>query len=321
MLVFSKLLALLQAFILMICPCLNYSVKNPDEIRLNAAVISDTHIDTRLPCGKALLKKAFTDMNACKSPVDAVIVTGDLTNYGDEASIIDYFDILSETSNAKTKITAMGNHDIGHVRDLGLTNQQARDSFLKHQNEYMGTSFEKNYYSYNVNGYSFIVLCDDSESHWDEFEMFDEQINWLDNELAIATKDGKPAFVICHEPVEGVNGQPTIWDDGAINPESSTKIKAVMEKYRNVFFISGHMHAGINGELTEELLGFKCVETLNGVTYVSLPTYLLVNRFGIPWNGMGFQMEVYDEKVVFRARSFVSSRWYSAYEFEVPTVK
>ncbi len=317
---FTKILAMIQTLIIMLCPCLNYSVRSEEDIKLNAAIISDVHIDTRLPCGKALLKKAFKDMNGCKTPIDAAIVTGDLTNYGDKESIVDYFKIFSDTSNAVAKISAMGNHDIGHVRDLGLTNQEARDWFLEKQNEYMGTSFEKNYYSYDVNGYRFIVLCDESEDNWDTFEMYDEQIAWLDSQLADATKDGLPAFVICHEPVEGVNGQPIVWDDGAMDSDSSTKIKAVMEKYSNVFFISGHMHAGINGELTEKVLGFKCVETLNDVTYVTLPTYLLVNRFGIPWNGMGFQMEVYGEKVLFRARSFISSRWYSAYEFEVPIV-
>ena len=317
---FTKLLAALQAFIILICPCLNYSVKNPDEIKLNAAIISDVHIDNRLPLGKALLKKAFTDMNGCKTPVDAAIVAGDLTNFGDVASLVDYLTIFADTSNAAAKITAMGNHDIGHVRDLGFTNQQARDWFLKYHNRIMGTSFEKNYYSYDVNGYRFMVLCDESESRWDTFEIFDEQVAWLDGELAEATKDGLPAFVICHEPVEGVNGQPTIWKNGAMDSESSTKIKAVLEKYKNVFYISGHLHAGINGELTEKTLGFKCVETINGVTYVTLPTYLLVNRFGLPWNGTGFQMEVYGDRVLFRARSFLYSKWYSAYEFSIPTV-
>ena len=80
------------------------------------------------------------------------------------------------------------------------------------------------------------------------------------------------------------------------------------------------MHEGINGKLTESVLGFSCVETLNGVTYVSLPTYLLVNRYGIPWNGLGFQMEVYEDEVIFRARSYMTSKWYLAYEFEVPIV-
>lgn len=319
MLFCAKIISFFQAFIFFIFPCLNYSVKS-DDIKLNAAIISDVHIDTRLPLGKYLLKRAFVDMNGCTTPTDAVIVTGDLTNYGDEASIIDFFEILTENCEAKTKVIAMGNHDIGHVRDLGYTNQEARDWFLKHHNNYLGTDFDKNYYSYTINGYKFIVLCDDSESHWDEFEMYDEQIEWLDEEIAEGTKDGLPVFVICHEPLEGINGQPIVWEDGAVNPESSAKIKAVLEKYKNVFYICGHMHEGINGKLTESVLGFSCVETLNGVTYVSLPTYLLVNRYGIPWNGLGFQMEVYEDEVIFRARSYMTSKWYLAYEFEVPIV-
>lgn len=318
--VIQQIISFFQAIILFLCPCLNYSVKS-DDIKLNVAIISDTHIDDRLPCGKLMFKRAFKDMNNCSTPVDVAIVAGDLTNYGDEASIIDHFQIFSENCNAATKISAMGNHDIGHVRDLGLTNQQARDTFLKYQNEYMGTDFDKNYYSYDVNGYKFIVLCDESESHWDTFEMFDEQIAWLDSELAEATANGLPAFVICHEPLEGVNGQPIVWDDGVLDSESSAKIKAVLEKYQNAFYISGHMHEGINGELTEKLLGFSCVETLNGVTYVTLPTYLLINRYGLPLNGLGFQMEVYEDEVVFRARRYLTSMWYSAYEFEVPIVK
>lgn len=70
-------------------PCLDYSPES-DDIRLNAAIISDTHIDTRLPCGKYLLERAFLDMNGCSVPTDAVIVTGDLTNYGDDASVEDF---------------------------------------------------------------------------------------------------------------------------------------------------------------------------------------------------------------------------------------
>lgn len=317
--IFTRFIAFLNSIILFIAPCLNYSPK-ADDIKLNAAIISDTHIDTRLPCGKLLLKRAFKDMNGSAAATDAVIVTGDLTNYGDNASVKDFFEILTETTNAKTAIVAMGNHEIGHTSDLGLTNAQARADFLENYNNYLGTSFEKNYYSYVINGYKFIVLCDDSEDNWDCFEIHDEQLAFLDRELADGSASGLPVFVICHEPVEGVNGQPIVYKDGAIDSQDSAQIKAILEKYSNVFFISGHLHEGINGELTEKTLGFKCVETLNGVTYVNLPTYLLINRYGIPWNGLGMQMEVYENSVIFRTRNYMTSKWYSAYEFEVPLV-
>ncbi len=319
---FSSLLSLFLSFITAFLPGMPYEPLKPDDIKLNIALVSDTHIDSRLPCGKAYLWKAFKDIDSSKVENDALVVCGDLTNYGEEQGIIDFFEILTETSTVKNKIIAMGNHDIGHVEDLGFTNQEARDWFLKHHNSYLGTQHEKNYYSYDVNGYKFIVLCDDSVDNWDEFEIHDEQVAFLDSELAKASESGLPSFVICHEPTVGQNGQETVHDGGSMQPESSEKIVAVMEKYKNVFYISGHMHEGINGDYTEENLGFRNVETVNGVTYISLPSYLLFNRYGYMGNGKGLQMEVYEDEVIFRARDYSLSKWYgyNTYVYTVPLV-
>ncbi len=293
-----------------IFPSSAYAPVRPEEIKLNVALISDTHIDSRLPCGKAYLKQAFKDMESADVKNDALVVCGDLSNYGDEETIIDFFEILTKTSTVENKIIAMGNHDIGHVSDLGLTNQQARDTFLKHHNDFLGTQHEKNYYSYEVKGYKFIVLCDESIDNWDEFEISKEQTDFLDAELAEAAQTELPVFVVCHEPTVGQNGQEIVHDGGSMQPESSEEIVKVMEKYDNVFYLSGHMHEGINGEYTEENLSFRNIETVNGVTYVSLPSYLLFNRYGYMGNGMGMQMEVYENEVIFRARNYSISTWY-----------
>ncbi len=290
-----------------------------DDIKLNVAIISDTHITSYLPLGQIYLYNAFKGMEKCEVPNDAVIVCGDLTNYGEEQGIVNFFEILTKTSTVENKIIAMGNHDIGHTSDLGMTNQEARDQFLKYHNEYLGTQHEKNYYSYDVKGYKFIVLCDESEDNWDEFEIYEEQTAFLDNELAEASKSGLPVFVVCHEPTVCQNGQETVHDGGAMESESSDRITAVMEKYDNVFYISGHMHEGINGDFTEKTQNFRNIETVNGVTYISLPSYLLFNRYGYMGNGMGMQMEVYEDEIVFRARNFSTSQWfgYEMYDYSV----
>ncbi len=321
MTIFANLMAFITSIIMFIFPALDYSPKAPEDIKLNVALISDVHIDSRLPCGKILLGNAFVDVNSNSAETDVLVVAGDLTNYGEEQGIIDFFEILTEKSEAGLNVVAMGNHDIGHVEDLGFTNQEARDWFLKHHNEYLGTDFDKNYYSYVKDGYKFIVLCDESEDNWDEFEIYEQQVAFLDKELADGAKEGLPVFVICHEPLVGQNGQEIVHDGGCMDPESSAMIKPVLEKYKNVFFISGHMHEGINGDLTEKVMGFRNIETENGVTYVSLPSYLLLNRYGYPWNGLGMQMEVYEDSVLFRARSYMCSYWYSGYEYEVELVK
>ncbi len=293
-----------------------------DDIKLNVALISDTHITGYLPAGQAYLFNAFRDIDNSYVQNDALVVSGDITNFGDKTSVENFFKILTLGSSVETKIIAMGNHDIGRIADKNMTNQEAREQFLKYHNEYLGTQYDKNYYSYDVKGYKFIVLCDESEDNMDMFEIYDEQAAFLDGELAEAAERGLPSFVICHEPVVGQNGQAIADLGGCLLPESSDLIISVMEKYDNVFYISGHMHEGINGDYTQEKLGFRNIETVDGVTYISLPSYLLPNLYGYMGNGMGMQMEVYENEIIFRARNYSTSEWfgYEAYQYSVPLV-
>ncbi|MBR3835540.1 MAG: metallophosphoesterase [Clostridia bacterium] len=310
----TQVIAFIMALIYTLLPFVNYGPKN-DDILLNVSIISDTHLDARFPGGKLNLERGLRDMNRFDN--DAVVVVGDLTNYGDEASVKYFYDIMQGTCKAEDWVVATGNHEIGHPEEF--TNEEARQNFIKYHNEYTGQGIENAYYSIDVDGYTFVVLCDQSEDNWDSCDIYDDQLEFLDKELARATAEGKPAFVVCHVPVEGVNGQDVIYEDGGLD-EYSDAVRTILEKYENIFFISGHVHTGINGYISEELFGISCVEEQNGVTYVNLPTYGIVNRYGIPWNGMGFQMEVYENEVVFRARKFNTSRWYGFYEFEIPLV-
>lgn len=290
-----------------------------DNCRLNAAVISDTHIDHNWPIGEWILRNGFNDLNRSVDTVDALVITGDLTNYGDKESIESLFDILHDRLPASSWVLAMGNHDVGHVEDT--THEGARQRFVDLYNEYnpSGINIEKAYYKIDVNGYRFVMLVDEGDDSWDFAEISEEQYQFLDDSLAEAADRGLPMFVVSHIPVEGVNGQDKIWEDGGLR-EYSAGVQAILEKYENVFFLSGHVHTGINGALTEKVMGFSCVETVNGVHYINLPTYMIVNRYGIPWGGMGFQMEVYDDEVLFRARNYGSSKWYPAYDRSVALV-
>ena len=65
----------------------------------------------------------------------------------------------------------------------------------------------------------------------------------------------------------------------------------------------------------------SCVETVNGVTYISLPTYGLVNSFGDPVFGTGMQLEVYDDQVVIRPRNFITNAWYTNSVYTIDLVK
>ena len=315
MVLVREVVSLVTALVFIVCPCLNYSPKE-SNILLNISVISDTHLDYRLPLGQLLLVKALEDMADSSVPPDAVVVSGDLTNYGDGESVKAFYDIFKKHCDAGQWVVASGNHDIGHVEDV--THEQARQRLIQYNNRYIGSDMKHIYYSMKVKGYTFIVMGDQSDDSWDYPDINADQLSFLDRELAKAALEGKPAFVICHWPLEGVNGQNVIWEDGSMGTENSAHVRAILEKYKNVIYISGHMHAGINGDITKALLGFSCVENRNGVNYINLPTYLLVNRYGIPWGGLGFQMEVYGKKMIIRARNYAASKWYSCYEYTVP---
>ena len=297
---------------------IQFTEKN-DGCLMNAAILSDIHIDVEWAIGEWVWETGLKDLGRSVDPVDALIVPGDLTNYGDSASMRSFFDIIDNNNYAENWVIAMGNHDVGHVEDI--TQEEARQYFIKTFNELnpQGDVIEKAYYKTDIDGYRFVVLCDDGDDTWDCPDMTPEQIQFLDDSLAEAADRGLPMFVICHVPVEGVNGQDVIYPDGGLD-DNSEAVQTILEKYENVFFISGHVHTGINGPLVEEAFGFSCVETINGVNYINLPTYMIVNRYGVPWGGMGFQMEVYEDEVLFRARNYFTSKWYPVYDHSVSLV-
>ena len=270
----TQIISFIMALVMTLVPFISYGPKSDDAL-LNVSIISDTHLDDRYPLGKLNLATGLKDMNRMDN--DAVVVVGDLTNYGDEASVECFYEVMEKYSNvpASNWVVAVGNHEIGHPEEF--TNEEARQNFIKYHNEYTGQEIENAYYSVDVNGYTFIMLCDQSEDNWDSCDIYDDQVAFLDAELARATAEGKPAFVVCHVPVEGANGQDIIYEDGGLD-EYSDVVKSTLEKYENVFFISGHVHTGINGYISEKYFGVSCVETENGVTYVNLPTYGIVNR-------------------------------------------
>ena len=316
--IFSNFLAFLMATLLTAFPYKGIELPvigtAKDDCRMVAELFSDTHIEAKEFARQAFMKAGLKNLSRAKTSVDAVVVAGDLTNYADEPSLSKYYEILEKYSPVKA-VSAAGNHDIGHAGDRDVTDisrEEAKANFIRYNNEYLGINAQDNYYSYEVNGYKFIVLGDEclDGGHWDAMDIGPEQMAFLDRELAEGTADGRPVFVVCHWPVDGINGEATIWPGSGIELDRND-VKSVMEQYQNVFYISGHMHAGIKSTAVDEYFDLATVETVNGVTYVNLPTYGLVNMFGDPVSGTGVQLEVYDDAVVLRPRNFITNAWYT----------
>ena len=164
-------------------------------------------------------------------------------------------------------------------------------------NEYLKLDTKgKSFYSYDIKGYTIIVIGTEKRV-LEKAHITDEQINFLDKELERATSGRKPAFVMCHPAFQNTHGLPEVWKTGDMG-EQSDLVRAVMEKYKNVFFINGHLHGGIF-EKTFEVLNEE-----KGVYSLSVPGYRKENNFGITDSGVGYYCEVYDKEVVFTARNF-----------------
>ena len=309
---FASVLALIMAFI----PFSGgRESKTENELKLKVAIVSDVHIDRRLPVGQMALVNCYKDMNAFGP--DAVAVLGDLTNYGDYATTERFFQITKETvDDGVQPIVISGNHDIGHAKEADgeRMNPEALSDFVSLCNEYLNYNVEHPYYTIEVNGYKFICMNEESEDNWDSPEYSDAQIAFLDSELAAA--GGKPAFVLMHVPLAGIHGEQYFYADGTAEEPWNTAVRTTMEKYQNVFCLSGHLHKGLSNDVKTPTYTEK-----NGVHYLNLPSYLMPNwPAEIAVNGLGFIMEVSDSAVTFRCRNYYMHNWYGNFDYTTPVV-
>ncbi len=293
-------LSVLMAFGIITGPATDDPITLKDAENVNLAVVAfaDTHIRPtaispyRFECGLDDIENSGIDF-------DALLIAGDLSELGDDISYNLLWKSLDgfETENI---LLATGNHDIRVLYDLRT--EQITDK----TSEYLEREIEKPYYSYDINGYTFIVMNSDARLFEKEF-ISDEQLAFIDSELARATKDGKPAFVMCHEPLEDTHGLPEVWKNGGIGKQSQA-VRDILVKYKNVFYLNGHLHDGVY-EKSLEVLNEE-----NGVYSINLPAYGKENDYGkFLQPGLGTYFEVYDDEVVFTARDFCAGKSLDGY--------
>ena len=265
-----------------------------DNVRVSFASIADTHLVDN-EAATVNLNNFFTDLANSKKRFDAVLMAGDIAEYGRNKEYNRFFRVFDNFKNDYKLFITMGNHD---VRFTFGKNQKI---IMNKVEEYLGIKTNgKSFYSYDINGYTFIVIGTEKRV-LEKAHITKEQIDFLDKELKRATKDGKPAFVMCHQAFAETHGLPEVWKTGDMG-EQNDDVRAVMEKYKNVFFINGHLHGGVF-EKTFEVLNEE-----NGVYSLSVPGYRKKNNFGYTDCGTGYYGEVYDDKVVFTARKFVEGK-------------
>ena len=81
-----------------------------DDCKMNFAVISDIHM-TEENARADMLRFGLQDMQEFESPLDAIILSGDITDHGEREEWENVANAFADYTPAKNIILAQGNHD------------------------------------------------------------------------------------------------------------------------------------------------------------------------------------------------------------------
>lgn len=272
-----------------------HTVLNEDTCKLCISVLSDVHIETN---NLARYNSYATMLKDCANNSfgnDVALFLGDNTMNGQLLENLLFYGAQEVTHVSDNIITCCGNHDVGN----GEGNYDSLISqFIGMNNEFFDAGIGDTPWYYRViDGYYFIVLCPEDLCVY-EMPISDAQYKFLDETLAMATAEGKPAFVVCHYPVSEVGDD---WGE---------RVEEILGKYKNVFWISGHTHMPvIKGWTFDNSWGYNEVN-LPRCTELSGDDDKIYEG-----TGYGVQLEVYEDEVVGRVRNYYTGEWEDYYEF------
>lgn len=292
---FRKIFAVFAALFISLGWLTGPSTENPiqfkdsENVRLSFAAVSDVHV-----LGESItefrFENLFKDLSNSKEKFDAVVMAGDLTEMGFNCEYETFFKVLDKQTVTKNLIIATGNHDVRYAY------KKNKPIIMNKVEEYLGIDTKgESFYSYDINGYTFIVMGSEKQV-FERAYISDRQLAFVDSELKRATAQGRPAFVICHQPLKETHGLPEVWKTGDLGDQSQD-VRDILVKYKNVFYINGHLHDGMYKRSVEKLA--------DGVYSINLPTYGKTNDFGVKDRGIGYYIEVYDNQVIFTGRNFL----------------
>ena len=275
-------------------------IPDPDAL-LTFAVWGDPQIASWSPLRSARVLSACRDLANMPTPLDALILAGDITEYGMLAEYQTMAKLLRQCSGSfRHLICVSGNHDI---RLRAYRFQLARfNRFIGAVPGGVVGSCEHYYHKTQINGYTFLCMGSDRAAFEGSY-ISKQQLDWLDRELEKAMDD-KPVFVINHQTLPHLNGLPLTWLGkgdwrGTIGWESE-KVQRIFEKYRNIFFITGHLHYGVSQYAFEDCGAFKAL---------SVPTVGVINHGDFTPDAQGYVVSVYPDKIVARARVFGEGKY------------
>ncbi|MDO5416601.1 MAG: metallophosphoesterase [Lachnospiraceae bacterium] len=249
--------------------------------------------------------------------ITALITVGDHTQNGSGEQTEGFYRILDRYAPLSDDriLVALGNHDArgpgpaenwseDPLAELPFWNETAKPLYLARNRRYMPKEQGPDtvYYDKWLDGYHFIVLNTENGIK-DACTLSDGQLSWLEEKLSEA-EDERPVFLFVHQPLVDTHWRSNILNGFGLEDE---KVKAILKKYPQTILMCGHIH---NGHGVTE-----AVVREYGTT-VEVPSYN-ESENGYREKGSGCFVEVYKDKVVYRARNFNTSAWLPEYDIVV----
>ncbi len=141
----------------------------------------------------------------------------------------------------------------------------------------------------------------DKASTKEEAVFSETQLQWLREKLAENADVEKPIFVTVHQALKGTFPRS---DDGWSVGEQDAALKEILKDYPQVVYMSGHIHNGFGSS--------PILETEYG-TLVDIPSFAY-NELGLLDGQVGYEVDVYADRIVFRARDYKNDTWLTQYD-------
>ena len=237
-------------------------------------VASDMHVSasgTDSTMTKDRFKDMFTQMNAYAdaqtySNIDAVLLAGDVTDYGTQSDLATVQKIINENMAEESELViTMGNHDF-------WGNKSNPTAMIQQFEDYFG---DVNSHK-EIGGYHFITLCASGLRAGDPgWTYTDDVIEYARTELAKAYEEvgaDEPIFVVQHVG----NTNTCVGTCEHVSSKSGNAVDSlndVFKQYPNVVSFAGHSHFTSNDECAIHQKDYTSIAT--GGLYYS--TRILLN--------------------------------------------
>ncbi|TGN77961.1 phosphodiesterase [Streptomyces bauhiniae] len=183
------------------------------------AQISDLHLDGSERATRRA-ERVMDHLRALPRPVDAVLVTGDIADHGEESEYEQAARILTAPFPV---LTLPGNHDVRTAYRKALLGEAPDDAPFNRLHDIAGTA---------------VLMCDSSIPGRDEGRLDAATLDWLDTTLAGLPRD-TPALVAFHHPPVELH-HPFL---DSIRLEQPGQLATLLETHPQVVAVlTGHAH-------------------------------------------------------------------------------